>query len=80
MSGKLQVTLRQSSESVRGTQKSDFTAAKSKKLMEEGLFEQDMSADMMPFPNCDRCFPAEEVFLFLRLMCVFCAYGIRGNK
>lgn len=45
MSGKLQVTLRQSSESIRGTHKSDITAAKSEKFMEEGLYTQDMSAD-----------------------------------
>lgn len=45
MSGKLQVTLRQSSESIRGTQKSDITAAKLEKFMEEGLYTQDMSAD-----------------------------------
>ena len=45
MSGKLQVTLRQSSESIRGTQKSDITAAKSENFMEEGLYDEDMSAD-----------------------------------
>lgn len=45
MSGKLQVTLRQSSESIRGTHKADITAAKSEKFMEEGLYIQDMSAD-----------------------------------
>lgn len=45
MSGKLQVTLRQSSESIRGTHKSDITAAISEKFMEEGLYTQDMSAD-----------------------------------
>lgn len=45
LSGKLQVTLRQSSERIRGTHKSDFTAAKSEKFMEEGLYTQDMSAD-----------------------------------
>lgn len=48
MSGKPQVTLRQSSESIRGTLKSDITAAKSEKFMEEGLYTQDMSADDTP--------------------------------
>lgn len=48
MSGKPQVTLRQSSESIRGTLKSDITAAKSEMFMEEGLYTQDMSADDTP--------------------------------
>lgn len=48
MSGKPQVTLRQPSESIRGTLKSDITAAKSEKFMEEGLYTQDMSADDTP--------------------------------
>lgn len=76
-SGKLQFTLRQSSESIRGTQKSD-TLLKLKwevLMLKETVLQAKTqpSVDLVSSLICDRCFPIFP-FVYLKCVCAMCLW------